>query len=232
MKNTYNSKKKDTNANINMEGFSNIIDNTSKIVVKAANILEEEIAKGIIAAKRMEEKYTDVDKLRSADKEELLVRFRKDAHDIIDLFIDFTSIAVRNVNKMSSQWISVKSETPDTDDKESGQNSNVPLIKVPKELKPGEIYKMPIKLENDNKTEQKSIFFENTSLSGNGEKNLPGNIISFDPNPLLLQPATTGMVTLTISVPHDALEGTYSCLIQAKDLNDLKAMLFLKIIKG
>ena len=232
MKNKSTTKEKDTKASVNMKGISNIIDNTSKIVIKAANILEEEIAKGIIAAKQMEEKMTDVKKLHSEDKEALLMRFRKDAHDIIDLLVDFTSIAVKNVSSISSQWISIKTESSAPEVTQSGKNSNIPLITVPKELKQDEYYEMPVKLENESKTEMKSIQFENSAFSGNGEEHLPANTISFDPNPLVLQTGTSGSVILKITIPPDAREGSYSCLLQAKNLNDLKAMLILKIVNG
>jgi len=51
-------------------------------------------------------------------------------------------------------------------------------------------------------------------------------------NPLVLQPGTSGSVILKITIPPDAREGSYSCLLQAKNLNDLKAMLILKIVNG
>jgi hypothetical protein len=232
MKNKSATKEKDSKASINMGGISNMIDNTSKIVIKAANILEEEIAKGIIAAKQMEEKLTDVTKLRSDDKEALLMRFRKDAHDIIDLLLDFTSIAVKNVSNISSQWISVKTESSGPEVTRPQKNPNIPMIKVPKELKQGEYFEMPLKLENESTTETKSLHFENSAFSGNGDVHLPANTISFDPNPLMLQPGSSGTVILKITIPSIASEGSYSCLIQAKNLNDLSAMLILKIVNG
>lgn len=232
MKNQSSTKAKGTNTSINMEGISSMIDNTSKIVIKAANILEEEIAKGIIAARQMEEKLTDVKKLRPENKDELLVRFRKDAHDIIDLLLDFTSIAVRNVGAISSQWISIKSDSPADEVPEAEKNPNIPMIRIPKELKKGEYYEMPVKLENESKTEAKSIQFENSAFSGNSDEHLPVNTISFDPNPLLLEPGAFGTVILKITIPTDAVEGSYSSLLQAKNLSDLSAMLVIKIVNG
>src|SRR5215467_367479 len=68
-----------------------LLSSASNVVFRAAEILEEEIARGIVAAKQIEEKLTDVPRLRSGQAtknpqmEDLFVRFRKDAHDIIDL---------------------------------------------------------------------------------------------------------------------------------------------------
>lgn len=219
-------------SSISMEGLNTIIDNTSKIVLKAANILEEEIAKGIIAAKQVEGKLTDVSKLHSNNQDELLTRFRKDAHDIIDLLVDFTTIALKNVRNVSSQFISIKQESGGTTVSQTESSQQIPLIKVPKELIPGEIYEMPITLENDNGKESKSIQFENSAFSGPADYQMPVDAISFIPNPLLLPPGDKGIVTVKVAVPAEAREGSYSCLVQAKNMTNLKATLFLRIVKS
>jgi len=91
--------------------FSRLAENTSKIVIQAIEILEEEVARGIVTAKRVEEKLTDVDKIRSGTLinnqklDELLVRIRKDAHDIVDMVIDVAAIAVENIDKLSTDLI-------------------------------------------------------------------------------------------------------------------------------
>jgi hypothetical protein len=229
MENQSSKKETGSGGGIKIEGLSNLIDNSSKIVIKAANILEEEIAKGIITAKQMEEKWTNVHNMRSEDSDALFTRFRRDAHDIMDLILDFAAIAAKNVSQFSSQWISVKTE-PST--AESVKPENIPLIKVPTELRQNEYFELPVKLENESKTDSKSIHFVNSAFSGSGNDHLPADIVSFDPNPLVVPPGSSSTVLLKISIPADAKEGSYSCLIEAKSLNDLKAMLILKIING
>jgi hypothetical protein len=231
MENQSSKKETGSGGGIKIEGISNLIDNSSKIVIKAANILEEEIAKGIITAKQMEEKYTNIEKLRSVDNDALFNRFRRDAHDIIDLLLDFAAIAAKNVSQISSQWISVKTE-PVTTDNAKPENVNIPLIRVPGELKQNEYFELPVRLENESKTDSKSLHFVNSAFSGSGDDHMPASIISFDPNPLVVPPGSSSTVLLKITIPGDAKGGSYSCLIEAKSHNDLKATLILKVING
>ncbi|MGN6510806.1 MAG: hypothetical protein ACTHLD_15180, partial [Chitinophaga sp.] len=150
-------------AGVQLEGLGNLVDGASKIVLKAANILEEEIARGIVAAKQIEGKLTDVQKLRGGNKEELLTRFRQDAHDVIDLLIDFTTIAVKNAGSLASRIIHVRQGGTD-DAPQAEEPVQIPLIHAPKDLKAGEAMEVPITLENDSKTDVKTIEFTNTAL--------------------------------------------------------------------
>jgi hypothetical protein len=223
-------KEKATPANgINIEGFGNIIDSASKIVLKAANILEEEIARGIVTAKQLEGKLTDVSKLRGGNKEELLTRFRKDAHDVIDLLIDFTTIAVKGVGNLSSRIINIKQGTAETPGKPV-ESEQIPLIHAPKELKAGEELEVPITLENDSKTDVKYIEFSNSVLVDAANNQIAADAITYVPNPLVLQPGSSGSVNISIKVPDNAKPGSYTCFIQGKNIASLKATLLVKVI--
>lgn len=214
---------------IQFEGLGNIVDSASKIVLKAANILEEEIARGIVAAKQIEGKLTDVQKLRGGNKEELLTRFRQDAHDVIDLLIDFTTIAVKNVGSLTSRIINIKqggtSEAPQAEDP-----VQIPLIHAPKDLKAGEALEVPITLENDSKTEVKTIEFTNTALLDASNNQIDAAAITYNPNPLVLQPGSNGSVKIAIHVPDGAKPGSYTCFIQGKNVANLKATLLVKVV--
>src|SRR5580693_9551287 len=48
------------------------------VVARAASILEEEIAAGVVAAKNVESRFVDVKASRSGKPEEVLPRFRRD----------------------------------------------------------------------------------------------------------------------------------------------------------
>lgn len=210
-----------------------IINSASKIVFKAANILEEEIARGIVAAKQIEGKMTDINKLRNSNDAELLTRFRKDAHEIIDLIIDFSAIAVKNVGHISSRFINIRQEgvTADGAARPSTASTHIPLIQVPKELKAGEMYDVPITLENDDRNEAKSVQFENTILVDAQGNQVTADAVGFDPNPLVLQPGSSGVVTLKIKIPKKARAGSYTCFIQGKNISNLKATLLVTVVE-
>ena len=60
---------------------------------------------------------------------------------------------------------------------------------------------------------------------------MPASIISFTPNPLVIQPESSGSVLIKIAVPSTAKTGSYSCFIQGKDMDNLKATLVVNIVK-
>jgi hypothetical protein len=225
---------------ITNDGLKGVIGNASKIVFKAAGILEEEIAKGIIAAKQIEEKYTDVPKIKAGksmqnqEVEQLLLRFRKDAHDIVDLILDFASIAASNVERLSGQLISIKQEgaigvTGTEAVPPAAPQMQVPLIRVQKPLKPGEQTDMPLELQNDNLQQVQFIEIVNTAFTSSDGMQMPGNILSFSPNPFNLNPGEKITINCTITIPPNAVTGNYTSFVEGKGMQTLKATLMVTV---
>lgn len=83
-------KRKETNQNSGrktmarniLEGIKKdeILSSAQKVINSAVNVLEEEIAAGILAAKKIEKKVLDVDNIRS-DPDDLMNRIRRDTHE-------------------------------------------------------------------------------------------------------------------------------------------------------
>lgn len=214
-----------------------VINSASKIVFKAVNILEEEIAKGIIAAKQVEDKLSNDSKNRNptlkinaTQTEELLGRFRKDVHDIIDLFIDFTSIAVNSVGKISSNIISIKQESNPESTTKPRPQTHIPLIQVPQEMKAGDSIQIPVKLENDDLSEVKTIYFTSTPLTNENGNTLAASALNFSPDPLTINAGASAIVNVNIILPGTAKPGNYTSFIQAKNLDNLKATLLVKVV--
>jgi len=68
--------------------FGQIGATTSQIVMDAAALLDEEVAAGIVAAKRVQERFQKERRIDPADFSEALQRFRSDAHDIVNTLND------------------------------------------------------------------------------------------------------------------------------------------------
>jgi len=210
-----------------------IIGSASRIVLKAARILEEEIARGIVAAKQTEEKFTDVTKLRGGqitnnrNLDDLFVRFRKDAHDIIDLVADLASLAAQNAGRISSQIINISSGKPTSSNTSPQQ---VALIQVPQELHVGVQTEFPVTVENDNEKEEKNISFINSPLIDSSGNQLPSDALTFNPNPLKIPASSKATVNVKISIPITAKPGNYTSFIQGRDMEGLKATLLVKVV--
>jgi uncharacterized iron-regulated protein len=58
---------------------------TSDMIQKAAVILEEEVAAGLQAAKEVEQSMRQSGEVRSESFDDLVVRLRKDAHDVVNI---------------------------------------------------------------------------------------------------------------------------------------------------
>lgn len=58
---------------------------TSDMIQKAAVILEEEVASGILAAKEVERSMRETGDVRSESFDDIVVRLRKDAHDVVNI---------------------------------------------------------------------------------------------------------------------------------------------------
>ncbi|MBK8901712.1 MAG: hypothetical protein IPM53_11050 [Anaerolineaceae bacterium] len=58
---------------------------TSDMIQKAAVILEEEVAVGLLAAREVERSMRETGELSSESFDDILVRLRKDAHDVVNI---------------------------------------------------------------------------------------------------------------------------------------------------
>ena len=60
-------------------------ESTADIIQKAASILEEEVAAGIVAARELERSMREGDDFRSDEFDDVMQRLRKDAHDMVNI---------------------------------------------------------------------------------------------------------------------------------------------------
>lgn len=68
----------------NAARFRDVGRSTSQIVRDAAALLDEEVAAGIVAAKRVHDRFQKERKIDPADLGDVLQRFQSDAHDIVN----------------------------------------------------------------------------------------------------------------------------------------------------
>lgn len=81
--------------------FSQIGARTSKIVLDAAALLDEEMAAGILTAKRVHERFQRERRIEPADFSEAFQRFRSNAHDIVNTLNDqFTRLRSPENNEL------------------------------------------------------------------------------------------------------------------------------------
>ena len=219
---------------LQMPGQLNIVrglaGSTSRIVQKAASILEEELANGIVAAKEVEKRVIDVNAIRNQDQSTLVQRFRTDAHEVVDILLDFLTIALRPVENLSQgtglagRQSTAQGAAPPPQAPSAASSSSVPVLKVPQVLQPGQTATFPMNVENSSSTDTAVFSLFSTDLINESGKRLTDRNISFEPKEIKLAPRQSMQVQTVIKIPKSTQAGTYSGLIQATNHQHIRVV--------
>ncbi len=209
------------------EIFSQVAKSTSRVVEQAASILEEEIAAGIVAARKVEDKFFDTKEIRGENKQALFSRFRTDAHEVVDIFMDLVSVAAKQGTRIAKKMITIAG--PLAGKKNDENSGEMPRLEIPLPLKPGSSTEVPMILENSSEevTDVFSVF--STELISNQGKRIASSNIKFSPQTIKIEPLQKKKVVVKVSVPKGAQKGTYTGLVQATNMDTLRAILILNV---
>jgi hypothetical protein len=197
---------------------TNIIGSVSNIVLKAASILEENIAEGVLAAQKVEKKFLDPEKIRG-DKDDLMNKFRTDTHQALDILFDTLSLATQKIQEYSTKIDELKEAS------EKKEEVAVPILTLDNSVSPGDEVLIPLTLENESKTEVMKVEFKGQELKSNDDKLINKKNISFEPKILSLKPEEKGVVNIKVYIPQSTVKGAFSGEIQAKNIPELRAIL-------
>jgi hypothetical protein len=208
---------------------SGLAGRTSRIVQQAASILEEELAAGIIAAREVEGRFVDVPKLRDADPKVVMQRFRRDAHDVVDILIDMVTVATNAVGGLAQRAVTVRTGGKRADGSPAPPAFGTPSLDVPHKVKAGDSIEVPLSLENSGDSPTEAIEFHSSDLvSATGER-IEAARITFAPQPLVIAAGQSEVVKVTVAVPAGTPPGTYAGLLQASKLQQLRAVVTVQI---
>ncbi|WP_010664087.1 hypothetical protein [Marinilabilia salmonicolor] len=204
--------------------LSEFANSTSKVVQKAADILEEEVAAGVIAAKQVEEIFVKNNKA-SSDQKALINRFRKDAHELLDVIVNILDVSIKYGTNLTDKIISM-----DFNNKKGSNNSQTPVLEMPNEVKPGEKVSadMTIRNEGDKNITKFDVFV--TELINSSGNKIASTAIKFKPVNINLKPSETKKITIEVNVPKNTAKGSYSGLLQANSELKFKAILLVNVV--
>jgi hypothetical protein len=206
------------------EIFSNFAKTTSEVVEKAAMILEEEVAAGVIAAKHLENQFIDSKKIRAEKDEVVMQRFRDDAHEVIDIMMDALTVVTKFGKKISKNFISVVEPGS-----KSTENADIPTLEMPEPIKAGEQSEVVMTLQNNSEADTELFTIVTTDLvSAAGKKIISANI-SLDPKEVKIKASQKMNIKVIVKVPAKTSPGTYSGLLQASNLNNFKAIIVVNV---
>lgn len=205
--------------------YKSFTETTSKVVEQAAAVLESEIAAGVKIANQTENKFPQIERFRTEKPDEVMQRFRRDAHEVVDIFIDVVGATLKSVpnfedvTMMHVGNVAVKPVQP------AAQRSVI----TPQPIKAGESTEIQISFENSRNVETEEFTLYSTDLISNSGERLPSAIISFTPKSLKIAPNKTEQVTVTIAIPEETKPGTYSGLVLASNMTQLRSEIVLKV---
>jgi hypothetical protein len=200
------------------KGFS---ETTSKVVQQAASILESELATTIKMAHQTENKFPQMDRFRTEPPDEIMQRFRRDAHEVVDIFIDVVGATLKSIPNMPEMAI--------------GREGNVivkpvqvtadlrSIVAAAKTVKAGEKAQIQISLENSLGVPTAEFNLYCTDLINNSGERLPASTIEISPKTLKIGPRMTEQITITVDIPKKTISGTYSGLVIAANIPQLRS---------
>ena len=227
-----NKKKEPFRKTLNNDFFNAIkneelLNSAQKVINSAVNVLEEEIAAGILAAKKIEKKILDVEDIRS-NPDDLMNRIRRDTHEAVDLFLDALSAISQQVGNLAN-----------TSDKEENakeqpvskakKESTVTLLETDIPLKAGQSEVFKFSLFEDSAKATK-IKFQKTHLLGPNNQQINSRALKITPNNFTLKPKKEIVVTIELKLPKNAAPGHYTAFITDTDNTIINVLLKIEIV--
>ncbi len=209
------------------EALRGLAQTTSEVVQKAASILEEEIAAGILAAKQVEQRFLNVQELRERDGERVTPRFRRDAHEVVDIFIDLVESGMQSLGGLARRVVTIR---PGNRRKAPTAQGNIPNIRSSGPVRAGETVEVKIVLDNESDGEIEEFRFQSSDLvsAASGER-IASECVVFRPSQVVIPPNGSAEVTVSVAVPAATPPGLYSGLIQATRMDQLRAVLTIEV---
>lgn len=203
-----------------------ILSSAQKVINSAVNVLEEEIAAGILAAKKIERKVLDVDDIRN-DPDDLMNRIRRDTHEAVDLFLDALTAITKQVNKLAEKENKPQSEPATSNN--SKKSPVLSLIETERPLHPGETEVFTFTLLEDT-VDTTKISFQKTALFGPNGQTINATAIKVSPQNLVLKSNEEREIRVKISLPKKAEPGIYNAFITDKENAIVKVVLNVEVI--
>jgi hypothetical protein len=200
---------------------------TSKIVQQAANILETEISAGIQAFRKTEKQVINSEKFRYERPDEVMQRFRRDAHEVVDIFIDIVGVSLQNMEKVTNTMV-IKAPTV-MGKTEKAPVAKQPAITLPKALKAGETSEIPISLENSSDVQTDEFRLYSTDLISDSGERISANALKFMPPTLKIEPHKSEKIVVMITVPSETRPGVYCGLVLAANMNQLRSEIVINV---
>jgi hypothetical protein len=205
--------------------IKDIAGTTSRVVYQAASILEEEIAAGIITAKKVEDLLASSNVNSPDQANELVQRFRRDLHEVVDLIMDIINSAT---SILDQPGISILSNAA-TSKSNLGGDGKLPTLTLSEPVSAGKVARLSISLKNNVDIPTGEIGFMSTDLISLSGDRISARQVKFTPLRVSFSPFGTEEILITVKIPQGKPVGSYSGLIQSTEVDRLRAVIILEV---
>ncbi len=206
-----------------------VVNRAQRIVSSAVNVLEEEIAAGILAAKRIEKKLIDVEEIRS-NPDDLINRIRRDSHEALDLYIDAFASVSGKLNTIIEALKSDPAEKPNTTGNRSQkQKPDAVVLEPDGPLKPGESCTLSLIVYEDNVGASGKVSLRKSDLVGPNNQVVSQRAITIMPKTLMLKGQVEKEISINVKLPRRVLPGIYNALLTDIDNPLIRMILAIQV---
>lgn len=199
----------------------------TRLVGQAVSVLERELSAGISAARSLQGRYTDTDALRNRDPDDVMQRFRKDAHEVVDLLMDLVQVAASSASGLAQRAIRVRASS----DADQPAGGGIPAIESLGAY-PGDTIAVRMALENAGAETVEAVNFLASDLVTASGLRIAASDIAFTPAEVTIGPRSKAQVEIRVKVPSDAEPGVYSGMLVASKLEQVRAVLSVTVEKA
>jgi hypothetical protein len=185
-----------------------------------------------VAAKRVESRVINVRQIRERSSDDLMVRFRRDAHEVVDIMMDLLTVAVESAGALADRSLSVRTTTSTaTSLTPRGLSLDIPVVSSHGPVHPGGNARFSLSLEGEGGKASGPLEFQCSDLVSTDGARLSAETIEFSPVPVVLPASGTARLDVTVPVPATASPGQYSGLLQARNKQNVRAVVTAEVIE-
>lgn len=207
---------------------SGLLNNAQKVVNAAIGVLEEEIAAGILAAKKIEKKVIDIDEVRGNDQD-LINRIRHDMHEALDIFIDGFAALSKQIGLLTEKVNGGRETTTATPASSPEFNDRIQHIHLEEASSPGQHARFSIELQDDELQKETVLHLFTTGFSGISGYTILPEKIHIQPAVINMIPGKVCPVTVDVEIPGKCPPDHYHSLMLIKEMPETKIILSLDI---
>lgn len=164
--------------------------------------------------------------LKNRDPDDIMQRFRKDAHEVVDLLMDLVQVAAASASGLAQRAIRVRAGAgPEP------SSGGIPEIES-RGARPGDTVSLRMALENSGEETVEAMHFLVSDLVTAKGLRISASDIGFAPAEVTIAPHGKAQVEIRVTVPADAEPGIYSGMLVASKLEQVRAVLSVSVEKG